>query len=605
MSYVARWRPTVLQKLRCPGPSVPIVFGAYRGLGTETSQREWPPIPRVSVEEPHRLTELVSDALQLPRFGVSSKSVLRIDTPRQFYGLLKTKILQARSRIFLSTLYIGKEERELARYLFEALSRRPELQVVILMDAMRATRESPKNISSASLLVHLAAMFPDQVDIRLYATPLLRPDSVKARMIGKRFNEGFGLQHMKVYGFDDDVIISGANLSRDYFTRRKDRYMMVRRHTYLADYLHSLILLVSRFSYALRFNGDFEQMQAQKKALPNMDDDSDEYTALCQAPFLLDWDGGAGLLSVEDTDGTISAAGLWPETSTFPARNWAALANQAILDFTTRWYERTRSTKGLLPEHQAQDKIDTFMVPLLQIGQLKVTQEANMIPYLSQYLGALQAAPGASPEPSHAVVDLTSGYFSLSGVYKSLVLSQQLHETARRPGSVPIAFRLVAASPEANGFFGSNGISGRIPKAYTYLEKQFWEQVVQRGLHKPLPNQNGDPATDVPTIELREWRKYGWTYHEKGVWITPPGTTLPTITLIGSSNYGARSEKFDVECSLLMSTDSIPLRKLLGKEVEDMRDDARDLVDIKTFDAPDRKVDPITRLLTRLVRYML
>lgn len=577
---------------------------ASRHASTKAGHAEWPAMAPAPVEEPNRLTKIVSDALHLPRFAVDSASVLRIDTPRQFYGLLKTKILQAKSRIFLSTLYVGKEEHELARYLYDALSQRPELQVTILMDAMRSTRESPKGVSSASLLVHLAGMFPDQVDIRLYATPLLRPNSAKARMIGKRFNEGFGLQHMKIYGFDDDVIISGANLSRDYFTRRKDRYMMIRRHAFLADYLHSLILLVSRFSYALRYNGDMNELQRMKTLMPELDDASDEYLALCNSPFLLEWDGGANMLSVEDTDGTICSDGLLPENALFPERNWATCATKAINEFTSRWYERTLDRSGSPPQHAPPEHTDTYIVPLLQIGQLKVTQEADMIPYLNRYLGALHfAVEKKNKAPSHAVVDITSGYFSLAGVYKSLVLSEKLHELAQKPGHVPIAFRLVAAAPEANGFYGSKGISRLIPKAYTYLERQFWEQVVQRGLHKPLPNQGSEDST--PRIELREWRKYGWTYHQKGVWITPPGSSMPTTTLIGSSNYGARSEKFDVECSLLMTTDSIALRRLLETEVEDMRDDARDVMDMKAFDAPDRKVDLVTRLLTRLVRYML
>ncbi|WFD40539.1 CDP-diacylglycerol--glycerol-3-phosphate 1-phosphatidyltransferase [Malassezia japonica] len=597
MSRIVRWRaPALLAGVRCR-PLVSLRQAPFRATSTDASS--WPSLAPMPAGEPHRLSALVAEKLRLPRFAASSASVLRIETPRQFYGLLKTKILQAKHRIFLSTLYVGKEERELARYLFEALSKRPELQVTILMDAMRATRESPRHVSSASLLVHLAAMFPDQVDIRLYATPILRPNSLKARMIGKRFNEGFGLQHMKIYGFDDDVIISGANLSRDYFTRRKDRYMMVRSHAFLADYLHSLILLISRFSYALRYRGDAQELAAMKNVLPTLDDDADEVTALCQSPFDLEWDGGGNLLAAEDTDGTVSATGLWPEWHTFPERNWAEPAAKALDEFTERWYERTQNTHSAPPQHAPPEKVDTYFVPLLQMGQLKVTQEAQMIPYLGQYLGALRAEPPTPDGRPYATVDITSGYFSLAGVYKSLVLSQELHSAAAQPGRVPVAFRLVAASPEANGFFGSKGVSGRIPGAYTYLEKQFWEQVVDRGLDKPLPGQ------DTPTVELREWRKYGWTYHQKGVWITPPGTPLPTTTLIGSSNYGARSEKFDLECSLLMTTDSLALRKLLANEVEDLRDDARDLMDMKAFDAKDRRVDSITRFLTRLVKYML
>ena len=36
-------------------------------------------------------------------------------------------------------------------------------------------------------------------------------------------NESVGVQHMKAYVFDDDVVMSGANLEDNYFTDRLDR----------------------------------------------------------------------------------------------------------------------------------------------------------------------------------------------------------------------------------------------------------------------------------------------------------------------------------------------------------------------------------------------
>ena len=40
------------------------------------------------------------------------------------------------------------------------------------------------------------------------------------KVLPQRWNEVVGLQHCKVYIFDDSVIVSGANLSSDYFTNR-------------------------------------------------------------------------------------------------------------------------------------------------------------------------------------------------------------------------------------------------------------------------------------------------------------------------------------------------------------------------------------------------
>jgi CDP-diacylglycerol--glycerol-3-phosphate 3-phosphatidyltransferase len=126
----------------------------------------------------------------------------------------------------LSTLYVGKTEHELVCLLVrnisknanqllvfqidtlrQALRRQPRLKVSILSDALRGTREAP-GPSCASLLAPLVSEFgEDRVEIRMYQTPNLR--GLKRRIVPKRLNEGWGLQHMKLYGIDDEIVLSG------------------------------------------------------------------------------------------------------------------------------------------------------------------------------------------------------------------------------------------------------------------------------------------------------------------------------------------------------------------------------------------------------------
>jgi CDP-diacylglycerol---glycerol-3-phosphate 3-phosphatidyltransferase len=107
----------------------------------------------------------------------------------------------------LSTLYIGRSEQELIETLQDALRRNPELKLSILTDALRGTREAP-NPSCASLLAPLISEFgPERVEIRMYHTPNLT--GLRKKYIPKRINEGWGLQHMKLYGVDDEIILSG------------------------------------------------------------------------------------------------------------------------------------------------------------------------------------------------------------------------------------------------------------------------------------------------------------------------------------------------------------------------------------------------------------
>jgi CDP-diacylglycerol---glycerol-3-phosphate 3-phosphatidyltransferase len=89
----------------------------------------------------------------------------------------------------------------------EALRDNPELELSILTDALRGTRESP-DPSCASLLASLIGRHGDRVKISMFHTPNLT--GWRKKYIPKRINEGWGLQHMKLYGFDDEIMLSGC-----------------------------------------------------------------------------------------------------------------------------------------------------------------------------------------------------------------------------------------------------------------------------------------------------------------------------------------------------------------------------------------------------------
>lgn len=88
-----------------------------------------------------------------------------------------------------------------------ALERNSSLHVSILIDALRGTRETP-NECAASLLIPVVERFGDRVDVRMYHTPNF--GGIKKRLVPPRFNEGWGLQHIKLYGMDDELILSGC-----------------------------------------------------------------------------------------------------------------------------------------------------------------------------------------------------------------------------------------------------------------------------------------------------------------------------------------------------------------------------------------------------------
>ena len=63
---------------------------------------------------------------------------------------------------------------------------------------------------------------------------------------------------MKLYGFDDQIILSGANLSEDYFTNRQDRYYLFNSKP-LTDYYFKIHTAISSLSYRIMHTDKLKQ----------------------------------------------------------------------------------------------------------------------------------------------------------------------------------------------------------------------------------------------------------------------------------------------------------------------------------------------------------
>jgi CDP-diacylglycerol--glycerol-3-phosphate 3-phosphatidyltransferase len=208
----------------------------------------------------------------------------------------------------------------------------------------------------------------------------------------------------------------------------------------------------------------------------------------------------------EDEDGNVTeeaSLSISPKKSKEYA--FAESAGLALREFTDRWRIHTEAVKKRRAQAGPDDgEVDTFIVPIIQMGPMAISQETDAMPLLFEAIEQ-QEAPiqealpsavkkGRLPAPK-ATIDFTSGYFSLYPQYKALILNA--------PAS--IRTRIITAAPISNGFFGSKGISRHLPPAYTWLENKFWDAVKQHGKKR--------------SVEIREWEKAGWTYHAKGGWI--------------------------------------------------------------------------------------
>lgn len=184
-------------------------------------------------------------------FVVPAQHVQVLDQPQDYYQALLDGVQSSRSRITLAALYLGTSKLE--RRLVDAIAQRCRqvsgLSVTVLLDHSRGTRGGAA-ASSAALLRPLVQQFPGQVRLCFLQLPQMR--SGWTRVLPPRYNEALGVQHLKAYAFDDTLVMSGANMSHDYFTNRQDRYWRFVDCTALAQFHHLLVDQLAPFAHELR-----------------------------------------------------------------------------------------------------------------------------------------------------------------------------------------------------------------------------------------------------------------------------------------------------------------------------------------------------------------
>ncbi|KNE70989.1 hypothetical protein AMAG_15248 [Allomyces macrogynus ATCC 38327] len=414
-------------------------------------------------------------------YMVDGDQVQVLTSPAGFYEQLKTNIRNARRHIVLSALYIGPQEHDLIQTIHDSLAANPSTKCTILIDYLRGTRGASSN--SVTVLAPLISAFPDRVNVALYHTPELT--GWKKRLIPPRFNETVGLLHFKLFATDDQLIISGANLSHDYFTNRQDRYMHI-ADARVARHYARVVEAVADVSFRVR--------------VPEQKNAEGGYELLAPTPY-----------SPVDAP------------REYKRHAHARLAPALVVE----------SGSGEVVEKVR----DTLIVPAVQASPLGVYQEQDL---MAGVWAGLKQAADAQREKSDWNVYFTSGYFNMTPLTMNTMLG------LNRPVNV------LTASPQANGFFGSKGVSKYIPDAYTWLESRFLARV--RGTTQP--------------IVLAEYARPGWTFHAKGLWISPVASRLPWLTVIGSSNFGHRSMHRDVEAQAIVVTTNKRLQEELRDEVD-------------------------------------
>ena len=118
-----------------------------------------------------------------------------------------------------------------------------------LVDYHRGSRGEKFN--SVNFFHPFKANFQPNPNIRVGFYHNTRPISFPSKLI----QEVRGVQHMKMAVFDDNVILTGANMSESYFTDREDRWIVFKESKELADYCDDLANSVIDFSYQMNDEG--------------------------------------------------------------------------------------------------------------------------------------------------------------------------------------------------------------------------------------------------------------------------------------------------------------------------------------------------------------
>lgn len=284
-----------------------------------------------------------------PCFALESSQIEIIQEPNLFYDQLLALCTNAKYRISIASLYLGNGnlEKDLVAGIDQNVKQNSDLKVNILIDYARGTRGE---INSKKMLQHLVNQ-SENVLLSLYHTPNLR--GLTKKVVPARWNELVGLQHMKVYIADNTVIISGANLSNDYFTNRQDRYIVI-NDKHLSDFYFNLISKVQEFS--LRVTSDFE-------------------------------------------------VGLHPNWKISPYEgtklDFVAKARELVGEYFTDTFETQRHRQINVPLETA----DTWIFPLIEMGQLGIHHDSVATKKLF------------SASLPNSKINLATGYFNLTENY--------------------------------------------------------------------------------------------------------------------------------------------------------------------------------------------
>jgi CDP-diacylglycerol--glycerol-3-phosphate 3-phosphatidyltransferase len=512
--------------------------------------------------------------------AINGDYVSILQDPTNFYEELRTQIAGAKRHIALSALYLGTDELEskLLGDLDKALEKERELRITLIFDYNRAMRTFTKNKANNNgdgdgdtattvpqyhiLLPLLRKHGTDRVRVQLYDMPSASSPTnqvLRRRMLPEQIREVLGVYHVKFALFDDKVIVTGANLSEEYFVSRQDRYFLV---------THGLATFFERYCKVF-----------------------------------------GGFCFAVQPDGTMSAPAL------DAARDGAVL--QQITDTLHR-----SGKEGERQREEEEEEADTIALPIMQHARAGITEESQLLPHILDHLARIGTSTSSSNSSSDSGVSceslvVASPYPSFrpafAGAITSAARAIMTQYSSRHSHGIDSStdggdgarVAIVSAAGASHGFGSAPGLGVKalIPKLH--------DQVLADSLFRggagsgrddimgsvsPSSSSSSSSSGGSSPVDVLKYHREGWTFHSKGIWAeltaaykdsggdddddvaADGGATtqiqgqgrrqaVASLTYVGSSNMGERSVRRDMELGFVVVTRNPALQAGLQAEV--------------------------------------
>ncbi|KAL8272877.1 hypothetical protein Esti_003186 [Eimeria stiedai] len=474
--------------------------------------------------------------------------------PQAFYSAVVGFIELARRRLLVAALYIGTEEKErllLHELLNRVVSRQQQnqqhdpqqpLQVRLLLDFLRSTRPGASRESPATLLLPLLQHEPPHTNcqVSLFCNPLTCSSSSSSSVrqllqrllrgvLGHRQKEVFGTQHIKCIVSDDLVLLTGANLSADYFSNRADRCICIRSKP-LADAVDAIVAAAEAHSFRPLPPQTQQQQQHERVDVGGVRCVWPEGNP--SKPPQVDPQGFCHSLS----KALAAAFGSWAPAGSGHVSSTRAGEGTCLVSLAVQAGFASPPIRGqeLLLER-------TYKIAAASVAAAAAAVANTSVPTAFAPTSLGHVDPGQGTDGIQ--VTIASPYLNFPQTFLKRLqqLVQQMRtasasargtnsrsDTSSSSDSSDLNTRLlvITASPEANSFFKSNGLSYWIPHAYAVAahatSAALRPPACSAAAASPALLAAAEPQGEPPADNLKvlEYAREGWTFHSKGIWIT-------------------------------------------------------------------------------------